>query len=100
MLDKLIRIIKQYNPQVDEEFIKKAYDFANEAHDGQLRNSGEKYIIHPVHVALILAELNMDTPTIVAGLLHDVVEDTNFTYEDVCSIFGKEVVDLVDVVTK
>ena len=47
MLDKLIRIIKQYNPQVDEEFIKKAYDFANEAHDGQLRNSGEKYIIHP-----------------------------------------------------
>ncbi|MDD2447055.1 MAG: bifunctional (p)ppGpp synthetase/guanosine-3',5'-bis(diphosphate) 3'-pyrophosphohydrolase [Tissierellia bacterium] len=100
MLDKLIRIIKQYNPQVDEEFIKKAYDFANEAHDGQLRNSGEKYIIHPVHVALILAELNMDTPTIVAGLLHDVVEDTNFTYEDVSSIFGKEVADLVDGVTK
>ncbi|NLL81829.1 MAG: bifunctional (p)ppGpp synthetase/guanosine-3',5'-bis(diphosphate) 3'-pyrophosphohydrolase [Tissierellia bacterium] len=100
MLDKLIENIKQYNPKVDEEIIKKACEFADKAHDGQLRNSGEKYIIHPLHVALILSELNMDTPTIVAGLLHDVIEDTDYSYDDVASIFGKEIADLVDGVTK
>lgn len=100
MLEKLISGIEQYNPQADMQLIIKAYNFANEAHEGQLRNSGEKYIVHPVNVALILAELNMDTATIIAGLLHDVIEDTNISYEKTEEEFGKEVADLVDGVTK
>ena len=100
MLDKLISKIKQYNSNADVDLITRSYHFANNAHEGQLRNSGEKYIIHPVHVALILAELNMDTATIAAGLLHDVIEDTTITYENMVSEFGKEVADLVDGVTK
>ena len=78
----------------------KAYQYADAAHEGQLRNSGEKYIVHPVNVALILAELNMDTPTIIAGLLHDVIEDTNTSYDKIVEEFGKEVADIVDGVTK
>ncbi|WFA09846.1 bifunctional (p)ppGpp synthetase/guanosine-3',5'-bis(diphosphate) 3'-pyrophosphohydrolase [Tissierella sp. Yu-01] len=100
MLDKLISKIKQYNSKADVDLITRSYHFANNAHEGQLRNSGEKYIIHPVHVALILAELNMDTATIAAGLLHDVIEDTSITYENMVSEFGEEVADLVDGVTK
>lgn len=100
MIEKLISIIESYNPQADMRQVIKAYNFANEAHEGQLRNSGEKYIVHPVNVAMILAELNMDTPTIIAGLLHDVIEDTSVSYEDMVDKFGKEVADLVDGVTK
>lgn len=100
MLEKLISRIEQYNPQADMQLVIKAYNYANEAHEGQLRNSGEKYIVHPVNVALILAELNMDTATIIAGLLHDVIEDTDIGYEKIVEEFGKEVADLVDGVTK
>lgn len=100
MLEKLIAKIEQYNPQADMQQVIKAFQFANDAHEGQLRNSGEKYIIHPVEVAIILAELNMDTPTIIAGLLHDVIEDTIVSYETLSEMFGKEVADLVDGVTK
>lgn len=100
MLEKLISRIEQYNPQADMQLVIKAYNYANEAHEGQVRNSGEKYIVHPVNVALILAELNMDTATIIAGLLHDVIEDTNISYEKIVDEFGKEVADLVDGVTK
>lgn len=100
MLEKLISKIEQYNPQADLKLIIKAYNYANDAHEGQLRNSGEKYIVHPVNVALILAELNMDTSTIIAGLLHDVIEDTNISYEKIEEEFGKEVAALVDGVTK
>ncbi len=100
MLEKLIAKIEQYNPQADMQQIVKAFHFADDAHEGQLRNSGEKYIVHPVNVAIILAELNMDTPTIIAALLHDVIEDTQITYETIEEKFGKEVADLVDGVTK
>lgn len=100
MLETLLEKIKSYNPNVDEAFIRKGFEFAEEKHRGQKRNSGEDYIIHPYHVALILAEMNMDPATIVAGLLHDVVEDTDVTYEDVKELFGEEIANLVDGVTK
>ena len=92
--------ILSYNPNSDIEKIKKAYNYADQAHDGQLRNSGEEYIIHPIAVATILAELNMDDDTIIAGLLHDVLEDTDVTYEQMTEEFGEDVTKLVDGVTK
>lgn len=100
MLEKLISKIEQYNPQADLRMVIKAYQYADTAHEGQLRNSGEKYIVHPVNVAILLAELNMDTPTIIAGLLHDVIEDTSISYEKIVEEFSKEVADIVDGVTK
>jgi GTP pyrophosphokinase len=100
MLQDLINIIKKYNPTNDAEIVERAYNFAVKAHDGQKRVSGEDYIIHPLEVAKILAELNMDNITIAAGILHDVVEDTKCTYEDCKSIFGEEIAMLVDGVTK
>lgn len=100
MLEKMIYKIEQYNPQADLSLIVKAYNFGDEAHSGQLRNSGEKFFIHPVNVAIILAELNMDTSTIIAGLLHDVIEDTPITYEQMGKEFGFEIADLVEGVTK
>ncbi len=100
MLEKLIAKVEQYNPQADMALIIKAYSFGDAAHEGQFRNSGEKFFIHPFHVAMILADLNMDTATIVAGLLHDVIEDTDITYEDMANEFSVEIADLVDGVTK
>lgn len=100
MLDKLIEKVESYNPNVDKELLTKAYNFGKKAHEGQYRNSGEEFFIHPYHVALILADLNMDTATIVAGLLHDVVEDTEYTREDIVDLFGEEIAHLVDGVTK
>ena len=73
---EFLQTIQEYNPNYDIDFIEKAYDTAEEMHRGQLRKSGEPYLIHPMAVAEILAELGMDEETIVAGLLHDVVEDT------------------------
>ena len=100
MLEKLINKIEQYNPQADLSLIVKAYHFGDSAHTGQLRNSGEKFFIHPANVALILAELNMDDATIIAGLLHDVIEDTDISYDEMGKEFGFEIADLVDGVTK
>lgn len=100
MLEDLMQKILSYNPNSDIEKIKKAYNYADQAHDGQLRNSGEEYIIHPIAVATILAELNMDDDTIIAGLLHDVLEDTDVTYEQMTEEFGEDVTKLVDGVTK
>lgn len=100
MLNELLNKIKEYNPYVDEEMVTKAFKMAEEHHNGQKRNSGEDYIIHPFNVALILAEMNMDTPTIIAGLLHDTIEDTDITYDDVKKEFGVEIAELVDGVTK
>ena len=96
----LIEKIKEYHPSDDFSMIEKAYHIADDAHQGQLRKSGEPYIIHPLCVAIILAELEMDKETIVAGLLHDVIEDTEYTKEDLTKEFSPEVALLVDGVTK
>lgn len=100
LLNSLIEKIRQYNPHGDIDIVKKAYYFAETSHEGQYRVSGDKYFIHPYNVALILIELNMDTTTIAAGLLHDVVEDTKVTFEDIEREFGIEIKNLVDGVTK
>ena len=96
----LITEIKKYHPTSDLSDIEKAYKVAYKAHEGQKRKSGEPYIIHPLCVAIILAELELDKESIIAGLLHDVVEDTVMTSEDVEKEFGSEVALLVDGVTK
>ena len=96
----LIETIRQYHPSSDLSDIERAYKVAKEAHEGQFRKSGEPYIIHPLCVAIILAELELDKESIIAGLLHDVVEDTVMTSEDVAREFGDEVALLVDGVTK
>ena len=88
------------NKDLNMEKIEEAYILATEAHTGQYRKSGEEYIIHPIEVAQILVDLRMDTDTIVAGLLHDVVEDTLITLADIEYVFGKDVALLVDGVTK
>ena len=100
LYNRLIQEIKKYHPSEDFTLIEKAYRMADEAHTGQKRKSGEPYIIHPLNVALILAELQLDKESIIAGLLHDSVEDTTITYEDIVREFGKEIADLVEGVTK
>lgn len=100
ILDELIKIVQTYLTEEDIKMIKKAYEVADELHKGQKRRSGEEYIIHPLCVAYILATLHMDVDTLIAGILHDVIEDTNYTYEDVEREFSKHVADLVDGVTK
>lgn len=92
--------VKEYDPHADFELIAKAYNYATIAHGGQKRRSGEPYIIHPVEVALILTEIEMDSASICAALLHDVIEDTHFSYQDLLNEFGEEIALLVDGVTK
>ncbi len=96
----LLEKIKLYHPSDDFSMIEKAYHIADDAHQGQKRKSGEPYIIHPLCVAIILAELEMDKETIVAGLLHDVIEDTEYSKEDISREFSPEIALLVDGVTK
>ena len=98
-VDDLLRIIDE-NPNYDSEIIRSALNYATKCHEGQCRRSGEPYIEHPINVALILTELGMDTESITAALLHDVVEDTEATTESVQKMFGKDVALLVDGVTK
>lgn len=100
LYEQLIDKVKRYHPSDDVHLIEKAYRIANNAHNGQLRKSGEPYIIHPICVCLILAELELDKETIVAGMLHDVVEDTVMTSEQIAEEFSDEVALLVDGVTK
>lgn len=100
LYEDLIQEIRKYHPSSDLSDIERAYKIARDAHEGQKRKSGEPYIIHPLCVAIILAELELDKETIIAGLLHDVVEDTVMTSEDVTREFGAEVALLVDGVTK
>lgn len=96
----LVATIKKYHPSDDISMIEKAYEIAADAHKEQKRRSGEPYIIHPLAVAIILAEYELDKETIIAGILHDVVEDTVMTLEQLSEMFGKEVALLVDGVTK
>lgn len=100
MLDKLMKNIDEHCNNVDRDLILKAYNLASEAHKVQKRDSGEPYIIHPVEVACILADMGMDTATIVAGLLHDVIEDTEYNHEQVAEMFNEEIANLVEGVTK
>lgn len=100
LYEELITSVRKYHPSTDITLIEKAYRIADEAHKGQNRKSGEPYIIHPLCVALILAELEMDKETIVAGLLHDVVEDTVMTDDEIKQEFSAEIALLVDGVTK
>ena len=100
LYQKLVETIRKYHPSDDISLIQKAYKVASDAHSDQRRKSGEPYIIHPLCVAIILADLEMDKETIASGLLHDVVEDTSITLEDTTREFGSEVSFLVDGVTK
>ena len=100
LYEELLKRIRKYHPSEDVSLVEKAYRVAESAHTGQVRKSGEPYIIHPLYVAIILAELEMDKETIVAGILHDVVEDTVMTDDEIKAEFGEEVELLVDGVTK
>ncbi len=99
-LEELIRNVKKYLPEADGDLIRLAYDFAAEAHKGQKRFSGEDYIIHPLETALELSRMKMDLPTIMAGLLHDIPEDTACTVEDIRKNFGDEIANLTAGIAK
>ena len=99
-LQPLMTVLKANSPKVDVKAVLRAYEVADRAHEGQKRRSGEPYIVHPLGVAELLAELGMDTPTIVAALLHDVVEDTEMSVDNVAAEFGAQAAALVDGVTK
>ena len=100
LYDELIKKIRKYHPSDDLSLVERAYHIARDAHKDQKRKSGEPYIIHPLCVAIILAELELDKESIISGILHDVVEDTVMTEEELAEIFGKEVALIVDGVTK
>ena len=100
LIDPLIEALKEHYESVDEDLLRRAFLAANEAHAGQVRKSGEEYITHPVAVSEILAELGLNTTTVVASLLHDTVEDTPYSLEQLRNDFGDEVANLVDGVTK
>ena len=97
---EVIALCLTYMNSEHVKFVNKAYEFAENAHKGQMRKSGEEYIIHPIQVAGILAEINMDPVTVATGFLHDVVEDTEYSYDDIKEEFSEEVADLVEGVTK
>lgn len=99
-IETLIQQAQTYHPDVDAALLRRAYAYAAEKHEGQTRRSGEPYIIHPLAVAIILAELEMDDATLVAGLLHDVVEDCGVSHEQLAAEFGDEIANMVDGVTK
>ncbi|WP_411681052.1 RelA/SpoT family protein [Clostridium thailandense] len=100
MLEKLMKKIDKNCNNIDKDMVQRAYSLAYSAHKDQRRESGEPYIMHPLEVAGILADMGMDTSAITAGLLHDVIEDTNYTYEEVSKEFSEEVANLVEGVTK
>ncbi|MFV0503966.1 MAG: RelA/SpoT family protein [Lachnospirales bacterium] len=97
---QLLIKIKSYHPNPNLEIIQKAYDLAVSAHGLQIRKSGEPYIIHPIEVALILADLELDIESIVGGILHDVIEDTKYTYDSISKLFSEDIAKIVDGVTK
>jgi guanosine-3',5'-bis(diphosphate) 3'-pyrophosphohydrolase len=99
-VEQLIERVRAYQPTVDSDLIKRAYDYSHRMHAGQTRKSGQPYIVHPVSVAGIIADLRLDASSVCAGLLHDVVEDTLATTDELTKEFGVEVAELVDGVTK
>ena len=100
IVEKIIKMVKSYSPNANTDMIDIAYRLAKSAHKNQYRKSGEPYIIHPVQIAYIAAELSMDHIAICAGLLHDVIEDTAYTFDDIAVLFGKSVAEIVDGITK
>ena len=100
LLEPLLTSLKEHYDEVDESLLLRAFDVANQAHKGQLRKSGEEYITHPVAVSAILADLGLNLTTVVASLLHDTIEDTPYSIEEMRKDFGDEVANLVDGVTK
>ena len=99
-IDSVINKMKEKNSKSNSDLIRKAYEYAKVNHKEQKRLSGEEYIIHPLSVSYILADLELDDSTICAALLHDVVEDTEITREDIVQEFGEEIAEMVDGVTK
>ncbi len=99
-LEDIVERIQNYHPEADVDLLRRAYIFSAKAHQGQTRLSGEAYLIHPIEVAAILADLKLDAATVAAGLLHDTIEDTTCTREEIQNMFGEEVVMLVDGMTK
>ncbi|MDO5622465.1 MAG: bifunctional (p)ppGpp synthetase/guanosine-3',5'-bis(diphosphate) 3'-pyrophosphohydrolase [Paracoccus sp. (in: a-proteobacteria)] len=99
-VEDLIALVRNYNPRCDEALLRRAYDYGRQMHEGQFRHSGEPYFTHPVAVAAILTEMRLDDATIITALLHDTIEDTRSTFSEVAELFGREVADLVDGVTK
>src|SRR6188474_3304698 len=96
LVEELIAEVEAYSPDVDKELLRRAFEYAERAHAGQTRRSGEEFIHHPLGVARICAELHLDEQTIAAALLHDVVEDTGADLEEIRSEFGDEISQLVD----
>ncbi|WP_323042804.1 bifunctional (p)ppGpp synthetase/guanosine-3',5'-bis(diphosphate) 3'-pyrophosphohydrolase [Gemmobacter sp.] len=99
-VEDLIALVRLYNPRTNEDLLRRAYDYGRRMHEGQFRHSGEPYFTHPVAVAAILTEMRLDDATIITALLHDTIEDTKSTYSEVERLFGREVAELVDGVTK
>src|SRR5574338_529005 len=99
-LNDILDRVAGYHPDPDLDLIKKAYVYSAKVHQGQIRKSGEPYLVHPLEVAGILAELKLDESSVVTGLLHDTIEDTLATKEEIAELFGGEIADLVDGVTK
>ena len=99
-LEDIVERIQNYNPEADVDLLRRAYIFSAKAHQGQTRLSGEAYLIHPIEVAAILANLKLDAATVAAGLLHDTIEDTAAKLEEIKAMFGDEVAMLVDGMTK
>ncbi len=99
-VEDLIALVRNYNPKTNADLIRDAYEYGRRMHEGQFRHSGEPYFTHPVAVAAILTEMRLDDATIITALLHDTIEDTRSTWSDIADLFGREVAELVDGVTK
>ena len=99
-VESLVDRVRAYHPEADAALIERAYTYSQWAHRNQKRRSGDPYFVHPVGVAGIIADLHLDTASVCAGLLHDVVEDTESTLNDVANHFGAEIARLVDGLTK
>ncbi|HZX49367.1 MAG TPA: HD domain-containing protein, partial [Nitrospirota bacterium] len=98
--EKLIKQVLEYNPQADAGLLRRAYTFAAKAHEGQVRKSGEPFLRHPLEVANIIVKMKMDTSSIAVGLLHDTIEDSLVTFDDIAAEFGSDIAGIVDGLTK